>query len=67
MEKALKKLAQWGLSEENLKKLSTLLTEGKFGTGFIPGLVAVACIAAIVVYLCKKADGHVKTAHKVGA
>ena len=29
MEKALKKLAQWGLSEENLKKLSTLLTEGK--------------------------------------
>ncbi|MBE5776647.1 MAG: ferrous iron transporter B, partial [Clostridiales bacterium] len=48
-------------------QVGTLLTEGKFGTGFIPGLVAVACIAAIVVYLCKKADGHVKTAHKAGA
>ena len=29
MEKALKKLAQWDLSEENRKKLTTLLTEGK--------------------------------------
>ena len=48
-------------------QVGTLITEGTFGTGFIPGFIAVAAIAAFVVYLCKKAGGNVKSNYKVGA
>ena len=34
----------------------TLITEGTLGTGFIPGLIAVAVMAAFVICLIKKAD-----------
>ena len=41
-------------------QIGTLITEGKFGTGFIPGLVAVAAMIAILVTLIKKADKKVQ-------
>ena len=37
-------------------QVGTLLTAGTVGTGFVPGLIAVAVIAAIVVYLSKKQE-----------
>ncbi len=35
-------------------QIGTLITEGSLGTGFVPGLIVVACIAAYIVYLCQK-------------
>lgn len=37
-------------------QIGTLLTEGTLGTGFIPGLVAVAGIVAVIVGLIRKAN-----------
>jgi ferrous iron transport protein B len=37
-------------------QIGTLITTGAFGPGFVGGLIAVAAMAAIVVYLCAKAD-----------
>lgn len=37
-------------------QIGTLITEGTFGTGFIPGLVAVALMVAVVTYLAVKPD-----------
>lgn len=37
-------------------QIGTLLTEGTLGTGFVPGLVAVAVIVAIIVGLIRKAN-----------
>ena len=36
-------------------QIGTLLTIGSFGAGFVPGMIAVAAMVAVVVYLCKKA------------
>ena len=36
-------------------QIGTLITTGAVGTGFLPGLIAVAAIVAVVVYLCQKA------------
>jgi len=33
-----------------------LITEGKFGNGFVPGLIAVAVMIGIVVYLVANSD-----------
>lgn len=41
-------------------QVGTFITEGKFGTGFIPGLIAVVVMVAIVIYLIKKADKNIK-------
>ena len=41
-------------------QIGTLITTGAFGPGFVGGLIAVAVMAAIVVYLCAKADRKVK-------
>jgi ferrous iron transport protein B len=41
-------------------QIGTLVTTGAFGPGFVGGLIAVAVMAAIVVYLCAKADRKVK-------
>ena len=48
-------------------QVGTLITEGKVGTGFLPGLIAVAAMAGIVVWLCVKADREVKVSRKVSA
>lgn len=37
-------------------QVGTLITTGKLGAGFFPGLIAVAIIVAVVVYLCYMAD-----------
>ena len=37
-------------------QIDTLITDGTVGTGFVPGLVVVAGIAAIVIALTRKAD-----------
>jgi len=37
-------------------QIGTLITEGTVGTGFVPGLIAVAAMVAIVAVLIKKAD-----------
>ena len=37
-------------------QVGTLLTEGMVGTGFVPGLIAVAALVAVVVYLIKKQE-----------
>ena len=37
-------------------QIGTLITTGAFGAGFVPGLVAVIIIAAIISYLCIKKD-----------
>ncbi len=42
-------------------QIGTLITTGAFGAGFVPGLIAVAVMAAIIVYLCKNADKKLKT------
>jgi ferrous iron transport protein B len=41
-------------------QLGTLITTGVFGAGFIPGLIAVAVIAGVIVAMCKKADKKLK-------
>jgi len=35
-------------------QIGTLITEGAFGAGFVPGLIAVIVMAAVVVYLIRK-------------
>ena len=37
-------------------QIGTLITEGHLGAGFLPGLIAVAVIAAVIGYLCIKGD-----------
>ena len=37
-------------------QIGTLITEGTIGTGFIPGLIVVAAIVAVVVYIIKKQE-----------
>ncbi len=37
-------------------QVGTLLTTGALGRGFVPGLIAVLAMAAVVVYLVKKTD-----------
>ena len=37
-------------------QIGTLLTEGTVGTGFVPGLISVAVIVAVVLYIMKKQE-----------
>jgi len=37
-------------------QIGTLITEGTLGAGFVPGLIAVVCIAAVILSLIKKAE-----------
>ena len=39
-------------------QLGTLFTEGHLGTGFIPGLIAVLCMVAAVIYIGKRTRAH---------
>ena len=42
-------------------QIGTLITEGVWGSGFVPGLIVVAAIAAFVVYLIRKANKGLQT------
>ena len=46
-------------------QFGTLFTEGTFGKGFVPGLIAVLVMAAIVVYMCINADKKVKKEYEL--
>ena len=48
-------------------QIGTLLTTGSLGTGFVPGLIAVAVIVAIVVYLMRRADSNIVREYALGA
>ncbi|MBQ7935729.1 MAG: ferrous iron transporter B [Clostridia bacterium] len=41
-------------------QLGTLFTAGTLGAGFLPGLIAVAAMVAIVIYLCVRSDKKLK-------
>ncbi len=41
-------------------QIGTLAETGALGAGFVPGLIAVAAMAAVVVFLCRKADNKVR-------
>ena len=41
-------------------QIGTIITEGKLGAGFFPGLIAVAVMAAIVIALCVNSDKKLK-------
>ena len=41
-------------------QIGTLITEKTLGAGFVPGLIAVLAMAAVVISLCVRADSRVK-------
>ena len=41
-------------------QIGTIVTTGSFGAGFIPGLMFVAVIVAVVVYLCINSEKRIK-------
>ena len=41
-------------------QIGTLITTGGFGAGFLPGLIAVAAMIGVVVYLCIRSDKKLK-------
>ncbi len=41
-------------------QIGTLITEGTVGNGFLPGLIAVAVMASILVYLMNRSDNTLK-------
>ncbi len=47
-------------------QIGTLITEGTVGSGFLPGLIAVAAIIGIVAYLCVNADKKVEKEYALG-
>lgn len=48
-------------------QIGTLVTTGGFGTGFVPGLIVVIAIAAVIVYLIKKADRELQAEYDLHA
>lgn len=48
-------------------QIGTLITEGKLGTGFVPGLIAVAVMVAIVVVLINKSNKNIKEEYALKA
>ena len=41
-------------------QIGTLIVEGTVGAGFVPGLIAVAVIVGVILYLIKKADQNLE-------
>ena len=48
-------------------QIGTLVTTGALGNGFVPGLIAVAVIVAIIVHLIHKANKEIATEYALGA
>ena len=48
-------------------QIGTLITTGKLGAGFVPGLVAVIVFAAILTYLCIRSDKKLKAEYELKA
>lgn len=47
-------------------QIGTLATTGSLGAGFVPGLIAVLVMAAIVVYLIKRTDKNLASEYALG-
>ena len=41
-------------------QIGTLVTTGSFGAGFLPGLIVVAVMIAVVVYICINSNKKLK-------
>ena len=41
-------------------QIGTLITEGTFGAGFVPGIVTVAAMASVIVYLCVSSESRLE-------
>ena len=48
-------------------QIGTLITTGSLGAGFLPGLIAVAAIVAVIVSLCLKADRKLSAEYSLSA
>ena len=48
-------------------QIGTLITTGTFGTGFVPGLIAVVAMIAILIALIAKADKNIKNEYALKA
>ncbi len=48
-------------------QIGTLVTTGSLGAGFVPGLIAVLIMAAVVVYLIKKTDKDLAAKYALSA
>ncbi len=46
-------------------QIGTLITLGTLGAGFIPGLIAVLAIVAVIVYLCITAEKRLKAEYEI--
>ena len=46
-------------------QVGTLITTGSFGAGFLPGLIAVAAMAAVLIHLIRKADKSLKAEYQL--
>ncbi len=46
-------------------QIGTLITEKTLGSGFFPGLIAVACMIAFLVYLCIRSDKKIAAEYAV--
>ncbi len=48
-------------------QVGTLITTGSFGAGFLPGLIAVAAMVAVLVHLIRKADRSLQSEYELKA
>ena len=48
-------------------QIGTLITTGALGAGFLPGLIAVAVFAAIIVYMIQKTNKNLANEYKLNA
>jgi len=48
-------------------QIGTLITEGHFGTGFVPGLIAIAVFVGIIAHLIAKANKGLKKEYSLNA
>ena len=48
-------------------QVGTLITTGVFGVGFLPGLIAVCAMVAIVAYMINKANKGIKEKHSLSS
>ena len=48
-------------------QIGTLITTGTFGAAFLPGLIAVAAMVAIIVLLCVRAENKIKAEYALNS
>lgn len=48
-------------------QIGTLITTGTLGAGFVPGLIAVAVFAAVIVYMCINSERKIKAEYSLKA